>query len=70
MLLKQLSRVALPRMGSGRKVKETRVAFEMTFGVQLLMELDLVNERKRSLGIFTLNKVLKNLLIWLVIFYF
>ena len=65
MLLKQLSRVALPRMGSRRKVKETRrVAFEMTFGVQLLMELDLVNERKRSLGLFTLNKVLKNLLIW------
>lgn len=51
-LLTRLSRrdmmVASSRTGSGREVEETRrLVFGLSFAVQLLMELDLVSERKR-----------------------
>lgn len=51
-LLTRLSRrdmmVASSRTGSGREVEETRrIVSGLSFGVQLLMELDLVSERKR-----------------------
>lgn len=40
--------VASSRTGSGREVEETRrLVFGLSFAVQLLMELDLVSERKR-----------------------
>lgn len=41
--------VASSRMGSRREVeKKRRVPFGLIFGVQLLRELDLVSERKRT----------------------